>query len=131
MSNSIGISVKLLKDFSIVRETLERIGIINRNTKLIYPSCYCVESKKEGIHKIVHFKELFPLFDRTTNFDRNDKLRRNTTVILLKNWKLLEIVEPKEIDEIQSDKIPVLKHSEKIDYNVVHKFKFSSHVVVD
>ena len=130
MSN-IGITVKLLKDFSIIRETLERIGIINRKTKIIYPSCYCVESKTEGIHKIVHFKELFPLFERTTNFDRNDKLRRNTTVILLKNWKLIDIINPNEIDEIQSDKIPVLKHSEKVDYTVVHKFKFSTHVVVE
>lgn len=129
--NNIGIRVKLNKDFSVVRETLERIGIVNRKEKLIYPSCYCVESKTEGVYKIVHFKELFPLFDRETNFDRNDKLRRNTTVMLLKNWKLIEVVDSNEIDEIQSDKLTVLKHSEKSDYNIVHKFKFNSHIVVD
>jgi hypothetical protein len=131
MSEKIGISVKLNKDFSVIRETLERIGIINKKEKVVYPSCYCVESKTPGIYKIVHFKELFPLFDRDTNFDRNDKLRRNTTVLLLKNWKLIELVDSQEIDEIQSEKLSVLKHSEKSDYTIVHKFKFSTHVVVD
>lgn len=127
----IGITVKLNKDFSVVRETLERIGIINKKDKVIYPSCYCVESKQEGVYKIVHFKELFPLFGRETDFNKTDKLRRNTTVLLLKNWKLIELVTPEEIDEIQSDKLSVLKHSEKPDYKIVHKFKFSTHVVVD
>lgn len=131
MNDKIGVSVRLLKDFSVVRETLERIGIINRKTKLVFPSCYCVESKEEGVYRIVHFKELFPLFGRETNFNDIDAVRRNTIVILLKNWSLLEIVDPAEVENIQSQKIDVLKFSEKVDYKVQHKFKFSSHIVLD
>lgn len=128
---SIGIKVKLKKDFSIVRETLERIGIKNKKKMTFYPSCYCVESKDPGFFKIVHFKELFPLFGRDTTFDEVDKLRRNTAVILLEGWGILEIVDRSEIDAMMVDKIPVLKHSEKSIYEIVHKFKFSTHVVID
>lgn len=127
----LGIAVQLKKDFSIVRETLERIGIVNQKTKTIYPSCYCVESKEAGIYKIVHFKELFPLFGRDTNFDQMDKVRRNTATILLKNWGLVDIIDNSEIDEILSEKISVVKYRDKPEYTVIHKFKFSTHVVVD
>jgi len=124
-----GIKVKLKEDFSVIRETLERIGIKNSKTKKFYPSCYCVETKEEGIYNIVHFKELFPLFDRESNFDNIDKLRLKTIVQLLKNWDLVEPLD--EIDEIMSEKISVLKHGEKRDYNIVHKFKFSKRIVLD
>jgi hypothetical protein len=128
---TIGIKVKLKKDFSIVRETLERIGIKNKKKMTFYPSCYCVESKDPDFFKIVHFKELFPLFGRETTFNDIDKLRRNTAVILLEGWGILEIVDRNEIDAMMIDKIPVLKHSEKQNFEIVHKFKFSTHIVVD
>lgn len=127
----IGIAVKLKQDFSVIRETLERIGIINRKKKTFYPSCYCVETKIPNVYKIVHFKELFPLFDRETTFNEIDKLRRKTIVHLLKNWNLVDLVNANDIDEILAEKITVLKHSEKKQYNIIHKFKFSSHVVID
>ena len=130
MTNEVGITVKLKEDFSVVRETLERIGIINKKTKTFYPSCYCVESKTEGYYKIVHFKELFPLFNRTSNFNEVDKLRRKTITHLLKNWNLVEIVNNNDVDEILSEKISVLKHTEKKDYKIVHKFKFSSKITI-
>lgn len=127
----IGIKVRLKKDFSIIRETLERIGIKNKKKKTFYPSCYCVETKDPEFFKIVHFKELFPLFDRATTFDSIDRIRRNTATILLEGWGLLEIVDRNEIDVMMVDKIPVLKHDEKKQYEIIHKFKFSTHVVVD
>lgn len=128
---TIGIAVKLNEDFSVIRETLERIGIINRKKKTFYPSCYCVETKESGVYRIVHFKELFPLFNRDSTFDEVDAIRRKTIVHLLKNWKLIEVVSPDDIDEILSEKITVLKHSEKRDYEIIHKFKFSKRIVLD
>jgi hypothetical protein len=130
MNTDIGITVKLKEDFSVVRETLERIGIINKKTKTFYPSCYCVEAKQNGMYKIVHFKELFPLFNRTSDFGEVDKLRRKTITHLLKNWNLIEIVNTDDVDEILSEKIAVLKHSEKKEYTIVHKFKFSSKIII-
>lgn len=125
----IGIRVRLNEDFSVIRETLERIGIKNKKTKKFYPSCYCIETSEEGVHTIVHFKELFTLFNRESDFDNVDKLRLKTIVQLLSNWKLVELVD--EIDEIMSEKVTVLKHNEKRDYDIIHKFKFSKKIVVD
>lgn len=128
---SIGILVKLNEDFSVVRETLERIGIVNRKKKEFFPSCYCVETKEPGLYRIVHFKELFPLSGRETTFDDVDSIRRKTIVHLISNWKLVEVVNPKDIDEILTEKITVLKHFEKKDYTIIHKYKFSQKIVVD
>jgi hypothetical protein len=131
MSEEIGIAVRLNEDFSVVRETLERIGIVNRKKKTFYPSCYCVETKDPGVYRIVHFKELFPLFERESTFAEVDKIRLKTIVHLLKNWNLVEVINTDDIDEILSEKITVLKHSEKKSYNIIHKFKFSTRVVLD
>lgn len=128
---SIGIAVKLKEDFSVVRETLERLGIANRKKKTFFPSCYCVETREPGVYKIVHFKELFPLFQRKSTFDEVDKIRLKTIVHLLKNWNLVEIINSDDIDEILSEKITVLKHDEKKHYEIIHKFKFSRKVVLD
>lgn len=128
---TIGIDVHLKQDFSVIRETLERIGIINKKTKKFFPSLYCVETQREGVHKIVHFKELFPLFGRDTTFDDMDRLRRNTGVHLIKNWGLIDIVDPLSVDEILSEKISVLKYSDKPNYEICHKFKFSTRIVLD
>lgn len=126
---TIGIPVRLKTDFSVVRETLERVGIKNSKKKEFYPSCYCVETANQGIYRIVHFKELFPLFNRDSTFDNLDKLRLKTIVQLLENWDLVETEE--KIDEIMKEKVAVLKHSEKKDYNIVHKFKFSKKIVLE
>lgn len=128
---TIGIKVKLKKDFSIIRETLERIGIVNFKSKTIYPSCYCIETKESGIYRIVHFKELFPLFDRKTDFNDLDRIRRDTTVVLLNNWKLVELINSDDIQDILSEKIDVVKYGEKINYKIDHKFKFNSHIILD
>lgn len=125
----IGILVRLTDDFSVVRETLERIGIKNGKTKKFYPSCYCLPTKEEGVYTIVHFKELFGLFGKDSNFDECDKLRQKTIVQLMTNWNLISPVTP--IDEIMGDKINVLKHSEKKEYEIVHKFRFHKKIVVE
>lgn len=128
--DKIGIKVKLNKDFSVVRETLERIGIRNRKKKSFFPSCYCLETAEEGVYKIVHFKELFPLFDRESTFDVVDQIRLKTIVHLLKSWNLIEVINESDIDEIMADKITVLRFDEKQSYNIVHKFKFSTKIVL-
>lgn len=126
---TIGIAVKLKKDFSIIRETLERIGIKNTHKKCFYPSCYCVETKVDSIYRIVHFKELFTLSDRETTFSNDDQLRLNTVVVLMVNWRLIDVIE--DVGEILVEKLTVLKHTEKPIYSIVHKYKFNSHIVVD
>ena len=45
-------------------------------------------------HFIVHFKELFALDGKPTNFDKEDLARRNTIVNLLEEWGLVKILDP-------------------------------------
>lgn len=131
MSDEIGVSVYLKEDFSVVRETLERVGIINKKRKIFIPSCYVVGTEDENIYKIVHFKELFPLVNRESNYDEDDRLRRNTIVYLLKNWNLVEPLDQNDISEFLHKKIPVLPFSQKDEYQIIHKFKFKERIVLE
>ncbi|MFW6130265.1 MAG: translational repressor RegA [Atribacterota bacterium] len=131
MSKKIGIPVYLKEDFSVVRETLERVGIINKKKKIFVPSCYVLGTEDEDIYRIVHFKELFPLVNRESNYDEDDKLRRNTIIYLLKNWKLVEPLDQNDISEFLHKKIPVLPHSQKDEYKIIHKFKFSKRIILE
>ena len=56
-------------DFLKVRETLTRIGIASRKEKTLFQSCHILH--KQGKYYIVHFKELFALDGKTTNFSEN------------------------------------------------------------
>ena len=42
----------------------------------------------------MHFKELFALDGKPTNFDKEDLARRNTIVNLLEEWGLVKILDP-------------------------------------
>ena len=62
-------------DFLKIRETLTRIGVL-RKDKTLFQSCHILH--KQGRYFIVHFKELFALDGKATNFSENDQARRNT-----------------------------------------------------
>ena len=79
-------------DFLKVRETLTRIGIASRKEKTLFQSCHILH--KQGKYYIVHFKELFALDGKTTNFTENDQARRNSIANLLAEWELISLVEP-------------------------------------
>ena len=127
MIDEIGIEVKLLKNFPVVRETLERMGFKDEKKKLFFPSCYCIETGEvnpytgeNDIYKIVHFKELFLLEGKESTYGKMDELRRNTIAYLLVKWGIIEVKE--EIESILQDKIHILNHSEKNEYRIKHKF---------
>ena len=125
--NEVGIRVILKKDYPVICETLERMGIINRKTKSIYPSCYCLETDQvvedNKVYVIAHFKECFLLHDMPSNYDDIDKARLRTITYFLNNWGLVEVLDPEDISEILQKKIGVIPKSEKENYKVVHKFK--------
>lgn len=84
--------VKLKGDgaFLKVKETLQRIGIAKDNT--LIQSVHLLH--KKGRYAIVHFKELFALDGKATNFTANDIARRNTIANLLADWDLIELEDP-------------------------------------
>ena len=72
------IEVKLEKeqDFLKIKETLTRIGVASRKENRLFQSCHILH--KQGKYYIVHFKELFALDGKQTDFSQDDKGRRNT-----------------------------------------------------
>jgi hypothetical protein len=109
-------------DFLKVRETLTRIGVASRKDKTLYQSCHILH--KQGKFYIVHFKEMFALDGKPTNFSDEDKGRRNTIAKLLEDWGLLTIVDPKEAEEPLAtlNQIKILPHKEKAEWTFVQKY---------
>jgi hypothetical protein len=122
LDSFIEIRIKDDDDFLKIRETLTRIGVASRKDKTIYQSCHILH--KQGLYYIVHFKELFALDGKPSNFDMNDQARRNTIANLLAEWGLIEIVNPKRTSDPVAplSQIKVLPHKEKGEWNLVAKY---------
>lgn len=120
------VKVKLKVDFLVVKETLERIGICNKDTKVITPSCYIYHTK--GNYYITHFKNLLAMDGFRKDINNIDVERQNAIVTLLVNWGMVEIDE-RDYDDVYQEplnqKIYVLKRSEKSEYTINHKYKFN------
>lgn len=109
-------------DFLKVRETLTRIGVASRKDKTLYQSCHILH--KQGKYYIVHFKELFALDGKATNFSENDIARRNTITNLLSEWGLLSIVQSQStIDPVVPlNQMKILSFKEKDEWTLMAKY---------
>ena len=116
------VTLKEPDDFLKIKETLTRIGIASRKDKILYQSCHILHKQKK--YYIVHFKELFALDGKPTDFSDTDEGRRNTIINLLAEWGLLTIVEPKKTEEpiTPLNQIKILSYKEKHDWNMVAKY---------
>ena len=112
-------------DFLKVRETLTRIGVASRKEKKIYQSCHILH--KQGKYYIVHFKELFLLDGKHSDFSENDMHRRNRITKLLADWGLVDVVNDEMIVEASSvSQIKILPHKEKAEWELVPKYSIGS-----
>lgn len=108
-------------DFLKVRETLTRIGVASRKEKKLYQSCHILH--KKGKYYIVHFKELFALDRKETNFSLNDLQRRNRIVQLLSDWELISVVNLDSIaDAAPLNQIKVIAYKDKGDWTLESKY---------
>lgn len=109
-------------DFLKVRETLTRIGVASRKDKTLYQSCHILH--KQGKYYIVHFKELFALDGKPSDFSTEDKGRRNTIVKLLSDWGLIAVVDSNKIVDPQTplNQIKILPFKEKNEWSLVTKY---------
>lgn len=109
-------------DFLKVRETLTRIGVASRKEKTLYQSCHILH--KQGKYYIVHFKELFALDGKPSDFSTEDKGRRNTIVKLLADWGLVAIVDREKAAEplTSLNQIKILPFKEKNEWSLVTKY---------
>ena len=121
LKEMVEVALKTDDDFLKIRETLTRIGVASRKDKTIYQSCHILH--KQGRYYIVHFKELFALDGKPTNFSDNDRARRNTIANLLSEWGLLSILNDKSETPIAPlSQIKVLPYKEKDDWNLTAKY---------
>jgi|TARA_R110000744_G_scaffold346552_1_gene452080 hypothetical protein len=113
-------------DFLKVKETLTRIGVASRKDKTLYQSCHILH--KQGRYFIVHFKELFALDGKPTNFSENDQARRNTIANLLAEWGLIKLVNPSVTEEliVPLNQLKILSFKEKEDWNLTAKYNIGS-----
>lgn len=124
---SLLVEIKLAQpdDFLKVRETLTRIGVASRNEKKLYQSCHILH--KQGRYFIVHFKELFLLDGKHSDFSENDMQRRNRITKLLSDWGLVDVVNEEMIEDASSvSQIKILPHKEKAEWQLVPKYSIGS-----
>jgi hypothetical protein len=118
------IEVKLPEpdDFLKIRETLSRIGVASKKDRTLYQSCHILH--KQGRYYLVHFKELFLLDGKRSDFSDDDIGRRNTIANLLHEWQLLDLVEPDKSKEPNAplSQIKIISHKEKDEWNLVTKY---------
>lgn len=109
-------------DFLKVRETLTRIGVASRTGNTLYQSCHILH--KQGRFYLVHFKEMFALDGKPTNFTDEDKGRRNSIAKLLEDWGLLKIVDGRQATQprVAMNQIKILPFKEKDQWTLVQKY---------
>ena len=112
-------------DFLKVRETLTRIGVASRGEKKLYQSCHILH--KQGKYFIVHFKELFLLDGKTSDFSENDIQRRNRITKLLSEWGLVGVLNEESIEDLAPiNQIKILPHRQKTEWELIPKYSIGS-----
>lgn len=110
------------EDFLKIKETLTRIGVASKKDKKLYQSCHILH--KQGRYYIVHFKELFALDGKPTDFTHEDQLRRNAIAGLLAEWGLVSFVGYSEtpLEVAPLSQIKILPYKEKSQWELVAKY---------
>ena len=121
------VQLKEPDDFLKVRETLTRIGVASRKDKKLFQSCHILH--KQGRYFIVHFKELFALDGKFSNFSENDLERRNTIAQLLGDWGLITILNKEHAEnKAPLSQIKVLAFKDKNDWDLQAKYNIGKKV---
>lgn len=116
------VRLKSAEDFLKIKETLSRIGVASKKDKTLYQSCHILH--KQGKYYITHFKELFMLDGKSSDFDDGDRGRRNTIVKLLEEWGLLDVVSKDKIVDPQAplSQIKIIAFKEKDEWTLIPKY---------
>ena len=131
VENMIEVKLRSAEDFLKIRETLTRIGVASRRDKVLFQSCHILH--KQGRYYIVHFKELFALDGKPTNFSDEDKARRNTITNLLAEWELIDVVDTSRTTDLIAplNQIKIISHKEKNDWKLEAKYNIGKKRTVD
>lgn len=113
-------------DFLKVKETLTRIGVSSQKEEnTLFQSCHILH--KQGRYFILHFKELFLLDGKPSNFTEEDLKRRNTIATLLSDWGLLELANYTHASEKTNLKqIKIVPFKEKKNWSLNSKYNIGN-----
>jgi Bacteriophage translational regulator len=108
--------------FLKVKETLTRIGVASKKDKTLYQSCHILH--KQGKYYLVHFKEMFMLDGKPTDFTEEDCGRRNTIANLLSEWSLITLVDSEKSSNPLTplNRIKIISYGVKGEWNLVAKY---------
>lgn len=122
LNDFVEIKIAEQEDFLKIKETLTRIGVASKKGKTLFQSCHILH--KQGRYFIVHFKEMFLLDNKPTNFTDEDKGRRNKIIELLQDWNLITVVNEDQIKipTVSMNQIKVLSHKEKPEWVLEAKY---------
>lgn len=128
LESLVEVKLKNDEDFLKVRETLTRIGVASKKEKILYQSCHILH--KQGLYYIVHFKELFGLDGKPSNFSEDDVARRNTIANLVAEWGLVILVDPLKSKEPTAamSQVKIIPFREKDDWELVTKYNIGRKV---
>jgi hypothetical protein len=118
----IEVTLKKPDDFLKVKETLTRIGVASKKDNTLYQSCHILH--KQGKYAICHFKQLFELDGRTTNFDETDQARTNSIANMLAQWGLVVLVDTQKsaAPVAQAGQVRVIPFREKAEWKLESKY---------
>lgn len=110
------------EDFLKVKETLTRIGIANRERTSLSQTVYILH--KRGKYYLAHFKELFRLDGKTSDFTEEDTARRNTIINLVISWGLCSQAQPISLSPILHGNggLTIVPHKYKHDWQLIPKY---------
>lgn len=122
IDNLVEVALSSEEDFLKIKETLTRIGVASRKDKKLFQSCHILH--KQGRYYIVHFKELFALDGKPSNFSDDDKARRNTIINLIAEWGLVKLINPQKSSNPVApfSQVKVITHKEKGEWELVAKY---------
>ena len=122
ISELIEVTLNEPDDFLKVRETLSRIGVASKKDKILYQSCHILH--KRGKYYLVHFKQMFLLDGKSSDFSDEDRARLNTICNLLQEWKLINLVAPERTQDPVAplSMIKIISHKERGEWNLVAKY---------
>lgn len=109
-------------DFLKVRETLSRIGVASKKEKILYQSCHILH--KRGKYYLVHFKQMFLLDGKPSDFSEEDRARLNTIANLLYEWGLIGLVDEQKSSSPVSplSQVKIIAHKEKSEWKLIAKY---------
>jgi hypothetical protein len=116
--------------FLVIKETLTRIGIPNKENTKLFQTCHILCKRKK--YHIVHFKQMFLLDGKSTTISATDVARRNSIINYLLGLKFFTLasgvqkVEPFLPRNAGSDDFTIISHDDRKKWELVAKYTIGS-----